>query len=169
MILLMMFAVVAGAGTAITPCVLPGLPALLSASALGGRRRPLGIVVGLAVTFTIAIVALAPIGKGGGLSSGAARTFAGILRVSVGAGMLVAVGGRRRSDVVRRKARAHTVERALGVVLLATGVLMATNLDVRFENALAKATTNGTRQSSGLLAFLVDPTRSLENSSAVQN
>jgi thiol-disulfide isomerase/thioredoxin len=83
--------------------------------------------------------------------------------------MLYAIGGRRLADVVRRKARAHTVERALGVVLLATGVLMATNLDVRFENALAKATTNGTRQSSGLLAFLVDPTRSLENSSAVQN
>jgi thiol-disulfide isomerase/thioredoxin len=46
---------------------------------------------------------------------------------------------------------------------------MATNLDVRFEEALAKATSNGTSQGSGLLAFLVDPTRSLENSSAVQN
>jgi thiol-disulfide isomerase/thioredoxin len=83
--------------------------------------------------------------------------------------MLYAIGGRRLADVVRRKAGAHTVERALGVVLLATGVLMATNLDVQFENALAKATTNGAHQSSGLLAFLVDPTRSLENSSAVQN
>ena len=31
-----------GAGTALTPCVLPVLPALLSASATGGRRRPLG-------------------------------------------------------------------------------------------------------------------------------
>jgi len=49
-ILLMAFAFVAGAGTAITPCVLPVLPALLSASAAGGRRRPLGIVLGLAVT-----------------------------------------------------------------------------------------------------------------------
>ncbi|MGZ3587301.1 MAG: redoxin domain-containing protein, partial [Candidatus Limnocylindrales bacterium] len=36
-------------------------------------------------------------------------------------------------------------------------------------NALAKATGNGARQNSGLLAFLVDPTRSLENSGAVQN
>ena len=57
--LLMLFALLAGAGTAITPRVLPVLPALLSASAVGGRRRPLGIVVGLASTFTIAIVALA--------------------------------------------------------------------------------------------------------------
>ena len=43
----MLFALIAGAGTAITPCVLPVLPALLSASAVGGRRRPIGIVLGL--------------------------------------------------------------------------------------------------------------------------
>jgi len=55
MILLLLFALIAGAGTAITPCVLPVLPALLSASAAGGRRRPLGIVLGLGITFTIAI------------------------------------------------------------------------------------------------------------------
>ena len=42
MLLLMLFALIAGAGTAITPCVLPVLPALLSASALGGRRRRWG-------------------------------------------------------------------------------------------------------------------------------
>ncbi|HEY6399209.1 MAG TPA: hypothetical protein VIX82_17325, partial [Solirubrobacteraceae bacterium] len=64
MALLLLFALIAGAGTAITPCVLPVLPALLSASAVGGRRRPLGIVVGLAGTFTIAIVALAQLVKG---------------------------------------------------------------------------------------------------------
>jgi cytochrome c biogenesis protein CcdA len=45
MLLLLVFAIVAGAGTAITPCVLPVVPALLSASAVGGRRRPLGIVL----------------------------------------------------------------------------------------------------------------------------
>ena len=47
MLLLLLFALIAGAGTAITPCVLPVVPALLSASSLGGRRRPIGIVVGL--------------------------------------------------------------------------------------------------------------------------
>jgi thiol-disulfide isomerase/thioredoxin len=44
--------------------------------------------------------------------------------------------------------------------LILTGVAMAANLDVRFEELLAK---------SNLPAFLVDPTRALENSSAVQN
>jgi thiol-disulfide isomerase/thioredoxin len=38
---------------------------------------------------------------------------------------------------------------------------MATNLDVRFEEALARST--------GLPSFLTDPTKSLENSSAVQS
>jgi len=42
MAVLVIFAVLAGAGTALTPCVLPVLPALLSASASGGRRRPAG-------------------------------------------------------------------------------------------------------------------------------
>jgi cytochrome c biogenesis protein CcdA/thiol-disulfide isomerase/thioredoxin len=243
MLLLMLFALLAGAGTAITPCVLPVLPALLSASALGGRRRPIGIVLGLSATFTIAIVALAQLVKGVGLASGAARTLAivvllafGIvllipelaervqaplsrlarfgprtrgdgfwtgvgvggalgfvcapcagpilaavtsvsasggasarvvavaLAYAVGLGavmLLYALGGRAVLDRVRRRARGHVVERTLGVVLLLTGVVMATNLDVRFEEALAKDTS--------LPAFLVDPTRSLENSSAVQN
>ena len=50
MALLVAFAVLAGAGTALTPCVLPVLPALLSASATGGRRRPLGVILGLTIT-----------------------------------------------------------------------------------------------------------------------
>jgi cytochrome c biogenesis protein CcdA/thiol-disulfide isomerase/thioredoxin len=58
MALLMLFGFVAGAGTALSPCVLPVLPIALSAGATGGRRRPLGIVLGLAVSFTFATVAL---------------------------------------------------------------------------------------------------------------
>jgi len=243
MLLLMLFALIAGAGTAVTPCVLPVLPALLSASALGGRRRPLGIVVGLASTFTIAIVALAQLVKGVGLAGGAARTAAIVVLVGFGVILLVpelaarvqaplsrlarfgprtrgdgfwsgvgvggalgfvcapcagpilaavtsvsasggasarivavaisyavglsavlllyAVGGRAVIERVRRRARGHVVERSLGAVLLLTAVLMAANLDVRFEEALAK--------NQSLPGFLVDPTRALENSSAVQN
>ncbi len=58
MALLMLFGFLAGAGTALSPCVLPVLPIALSAGATGGRRRPLGIVAGLAVSFTFATVAL---------------------------------------------------------------------------------------------------------------
>src|SRR6201998_4103833 len=89
MLLLMLFAVIAGAGTAITPCVLPVVPALLASSATGGRRRPVGIVVGLAVTFTIAIVLLAQLVKGVGLASGAARTLAIVVLIGFGVALLV--------------------------------------------------------------------------------
>jgi len=58
MVLLILFGFVAGAATAVSPCVLPVLPIALSAGATGGRRRPLGIVAGLTVSFTIAVVAL---------------------------------------------------------------------------------------------------------------
>jgi hypothetical protein len=58
MALLMLFALVAGAGTALSPCVLPILPAVLSAGVTGGRRRPLGVVTGLALSFTFATVGL---------------------------------------------------------------------------------------------------------------
>ncbi len=202
---------------------LPVLPALLSASAAtadaAGRS---GIVLGLAATFTIAIVALAQLVNGVGLASGAARTLAIVVLIGFGLILLIpdlaarvqaplsrlarfgpktrgdgfwsGVGGRRRAwlrmrrraqarssravtsvsavsgatvrivavalsytiglsavllvyatggriviDRIRRSARGHVVERTLGVVLIATGVLMAANLDVRFEEALAKA------------------------------
>jgi cytochrome c biogenesis protein CcdA/thiol-disulfide isomerase/thioredoxin len=52
------FAVLAGAGTALSPCVLPVLPVALAAGSTGGRRRPLGVAVGLAATFALAAVLL---------------------------------------------------------------------------------------------------------------
>ncbi len=242
MLLLMFFALIAGAGTAITPCVLPVVPALLSASATGGRRRPLGIVLGLALTFTVAIVALAQLVKGVGLASSAARDVAIVVLIAFGLVMLIpglaarvqaplsrlarfgphqrgsgfwsglavggalgfvcapcagpilaavtavsassgaslrvvvvavcyslglatvmllyGIGGRAVLGRIKRVAKGHLVEQVLGVVLLVTGVAMAFNLDVRFEEDLA---------GSSLPAFLVDPTRALENSGAVQN
>src|SRR5437870_3013929 len=89
MVLLSLFALVAGAGTAVTPCVLPVLPALLSASATGGRRRPLGIVAGLAITYTIAISALASVIDGVGLADDTARTLAVTVLLAFGLALLV--------------------------------------------------------------------------------
>src|SRR3954453_11883935 len=58
MVLLVLFAFLAGIGTALSPCVLPVLPIALSAGATGGSRRPRGIVTGLALSFPFATVAL---------------------------------------------------------------------------------------------------------------
>src|SRR3954452_8276242 len=75
MVLLLGFAFLAGAGTALSPCVLPVLPALLSAGGAGGRRRPLGVVLGLAVTFTVTIVGVAELVGGGGLGTDPVRVL----------------------------------------------------------------------------------------------
>ena len=237
----MLFAVLAGAGTAVTPCVLPVLPALLSASATGGRRRPLGIVLGLIATHTLAIVALATIIDGVGLADGAVRSLAVVVLLLFGAAMLwpalgdrlesplsrlarfgpkgsgegfwsglavggalgfvyapcagpilaavvsvgatrgtsadivavalayglgsgavlllIAHGGRHATERLRRLGRGPALQRTLGAVMLVTAVAMATELDVRFQTALADE----------LPSVLVNPTRSLERSRAVED
>ena len=89
MALLVLFAFVAGAGTALTPCVLPVLPALLASAGTGGRRRPLGVICGLVATFTVAIVALASLIDGVGLPNGAVRTLAVVVLLAFGLSLLV--------------------------------------------------------------------------------
>src|SRR5580693_2619884 len=103
--LLLLFALIAGAGTAITPCVLPVLPALLAASAAGGRRRPLGIVLGLALTFTITIVALAKLVSGVGLASGATRTLSIVVLIGFGLVLLIPQAAQRVQAPLSRLAR----------------------------------------------------------------
>ncbi len=89
MLLLLLFAVLAGAGTALSPCVLPVLPALLSAGATGGRRRPFGLALGLALTFTITIVGLATVVDGVGLGSDVLRGVAIAVLLAFGVALLV--------------------------------------------------------------------------------
>ena len=105
MALLILFAFIAGAGTAITPCVLPVLPALLSAGAIGGSRRPLGIVLGLAITFTITIVGLASVVDGVGVAHGGARKAAIVVLALFGVALLVPALGDRIEAPLSRLAR----------------------------------------------------------------
>src|ERR1700735_4771892 len=86
--ILILFAILAGAGTALSPCVLPVLPALLSAGGVGGRRRPLGIVLGLSITFTVTIVGIAKVVDGVGLGSDPWRWVAVVVLLVFGAVML---------------------------------------------------------------------------------
>src|ERR687883_1893801 len=85
MALLVVFAFLAGAGTALSPCVLPVLPIALSAGATGGTRRPVGIVTGLAVSFTFATVALVYVIDALGLPDGLVRTLAIVVLIAFGA------------------------------------------------------------------------------------
>jgi cytochrome c biogenesis protein CcdA/thiol-disulfide isomerase/thioredoxin len=240
MLVLVVFAFLSGAVTAVTPCVLPVLPALLSASATGGRRRVVGVVAGIAITHTVAIVGLASLaGRAGVADEGlrtaaiavlaafglallmprlAARIEAPLSRlarfgpkdrgdgfwsglavggalgfvyapcatpilaavISVGAtqgtsARLVAVGlafalgsalvlfglafgGRRIAESIRRAGRGPALQRGLGIVMVATAIVMATDTDLRFQSALA----------DHLPSWLVTPTQGLESSYTVQ-
>src|SRR5512132_2643789 len=89
MALLIAFAFVAGAGTALSPCVLPVLPVVLSAGATGGRRRPFGIVTGLALSFTFATVALVYVVDALGLPSGLPRTLAIVVLIGFGLSLML--------------------------------------------------------------------------------
>jgi cytochrome c biogenesis protein CcdA/thiol-disulfide isomerase/thioredoxin len=89
MTLLLLFALLAGAATAITPCVLPVLPALLSASGSGGRRRPFGVVTGLTLTHVITIVGVASVVDGVGFADGTLRTLAIVVLLVFGLTLLV--------------------------------------------------------------------------------
>ena len=89
MALLILFGFVAGAATALSPCVLPVLPIALSAGATGGRRRPLGIVAGLAVSFTFATVALVYVISALGLPDDLLRTLAIVVLIGFGVVLMV--------------------------------------------------------------------------------
>jgi cytochrome c biogenesis protein CcdA/thiol-disulfide isomerase/thioredoxin len=217
MLVLVTFAVLAGAGTALSPCALPVLPALLSAGGVGGRRRPLGIVLGLSITFTVTIVGLAnvvdgvglgddplrdvavvvlllfglalllpevsarleaplsrlarfgPRDTGDGFLSGmlvggalgfvytpcASPILAAVISVSAASGktiviglayaagsaavlLVLALGGRRVFDRVRRAGRGPMLQRVLGTIMILTAVAILTNLDVDFNQYIAE-------------------------------
>ncbi|HEX3911512.1 MAG TPA: cytochrome c biogenesis protein DipZ [Solirubrobacteraceae bacterium] len=217
MLVLLGFAVLAGAGTALSPCVLPVLPALLSAGGVGGRRRPLGIVLGLSITFTVTIIGVAKVVDGVGLGSDPLRDVAIVVLLVFGAALLVprladrieaplsrlarfgprtrgegfwsgmlvggalgfvytpcaspilaavisvsaasgktvvialayalgsalvllalTLGGRRLFDRVRKAGRGPTLQRALGAIMVITAIAIATNLDVNFDQFVAR-------------------------------
>jgi cytochrome c biogenesis protein CcdA/thiol-disulfide isomerase/thioredoxin len=95
MVALILFALVAGAATAVSPCVLPVLPVVLSAGATGGRRRPLGVATGLALSFTFATVALVYVLSALGLPNGLLRTLAIAVLIAFGVALLVPLLGDR--------------------------------------------------------------------------
>lgn len=73
MILLLAFAFLAGIFTVLSPCILPILPAILSAGTAQGRLRPLGIIMGLIFSFTFFTLALTAIVQVTGISPNVLR------------------------------------------------------------------------------------------------
>jgi len=81
------------------------LPALLSASATGGKRRPFGIVLGLSVTFTLTIVGLAQVVDGVGLGTSLTRDIAIVVLLMLGLALVVPAISRRLEAPLARLSR----------------------------------------------------------------
>ena len=105
MALLMVFAAIAGAGTAMSPCVLPILPAVLSAGASGGRRRPLGVVLGLALSFALAVAGLAELLARVGLGEDTLRALAVLFLLAFGLLLIVPAAAARVEGALSGLAR----------------------------------------------------------------
>lgn len=73
MIILILFAFIAGIVTVLSPCIFPVLPILLAGSVGQGKRRPSGIITGFILSFTFFTLALSAIVALTGLSADALR------------------------------------------------------------------------------------------------
>jgi cytochrome c biogenesis protein CcdA/thiol-disulfide isomerase/thioredoxin len=101
-LVLIVFALIAGAATALSPCVLPVLPVILSAGVTGGPRRPLGIVTGLAISFAFATVALVYVIDSLGLPDDLMRNIAIAVLLGFGIALLVPPLGARLEAWISR-------------------------------------------------------------------
>jgi cytochrome c biogenesis protein CcdA/thiol-disulfide isomerase/thioredoxin len=89
MALLIIFGFVAGAATAVSPCVVPVLPIALSAGATGGHRKPLGVVTGLVFSFTFVLFALVYVIDALGLPNDLLRNIAIVVLFGFGVILLI--------------------------------------------------------------------------------
>ena len=89
MLLVLVFAFIAGVLTILAPCALPVIPLALGAGSTGGRRRVTGLVLGFGVTFVGVTVLLAAALAALGLTTVGLRVVSVI--VLVGAGLSLAV------------------------------------------------------------------------------
>jgi len=92
MILLIIFAFLAGIVTILSPCILPILPIILSSS-IGekkiGKARPLGVVAGFILSFTFFTLFLSTIVKISGIDANTLRLLSIVVIILLGISMLI--------------------------------------------------------------------------------
>lgn len=89
MLLLVLFAFLAGVVTVLSPCILPILPVVLSSSLSGGKRRPFGIIAGFILSFTFFTLFLATLVSKLGISADLLRNLAIFLIFGFGLSLLI--------------------------------------------------------------------------------
>lgn len=88
MIILIAFSFLAGIITILSPCILPILPIVLSGS-FGSKRKPLGIVVGFVLSFTLFTLFLSALVKTTGISADALRILSIIIILIFGISLIL--------------------------------------------------------------------------------
>ncbi|HEX9817500.1 MAG TPA: cytochrome c biogenesis protein DipZ [Patescibacteria group bacterium] len=88
MLVLILFAFLAGIVTILSPCILPVLPIVLSGSLAQGRRRPVGIVTGFVLSFTFFTLFLTALVSRLGLSADFLRGFSVLVILLFGTSLL---------------------------------------------------------------------------------
>lgn len=88
MTIIVIFAFLSGVLTILSPCILPVLPIVLSGS-IGGKKRPLGIITGFILSFSIFTLVLSYIIQALNIHPDTLRTVAVIIMVVFGLVLLV--------------------------------------------------------------------------------
>lgn len=89
MLVLLGFAFIAGMVTVLSPCILPLLPIILSGSSGGGKNRPLGIIAGFVLSFTVFTLSLSTLVLALGISPDVLRVLAAVLILAFGLVMMI--------------------------------------------------------------------------------
>ena len=89
MLLLLVVALVAGLVTVLSPCILPVLPIVLGSSVGAGKLRPLGVIAGLIISFSVFTLAITQIVTLLGLSASVLRLAAVAVIAFLGLSLLL--------------------------------------------------------------------------------
>lgn len=89
MVVLAAFSFLAGVITILSPCILPMLPIILASGINEGRRRPLGVIAGFVVSFTVFTLTLQALVIATGLDPDVLRSLAVVILILFGVSMLV--------------------------------------------------------------------------------
>lgn len=92
MIVLVLFAFLAGIVTVLSPCILPILPLILSSSLGGenvGKSRPFGVVVGFVASFTLFTLFLSTIVRAVNISADTLRLVSVVVIAAFGLSLLI--------------------------------------------------------------------------------
>ncbi len=98
MAILLFFAFLSGFVTVLSPCVLPVLPIVLSSSAASGKRRPLGVITGLVISFSLFTLLISQIVRLLDLSANTLRIVAVAIIGFLGLSMIIP----KLNDLVER-------------------------------------------------------------------